>query len=115
MVPGAGGGIFINIMGVEFDNIKPPIYLDGTPIPGIIGYEILLDYLDQKITSQEKCVEQIQQRVRNYAKKQQTFWRSLQKELSAVSNVHKNLFEINLTLLDVDLYIKQLSVELKLD
>ena len=41
VVPGAGGGIFINIMGVEFDNIKPPIYLDGTPIPGIIGYEIL--------------------------------------------------------------------------
>jgi hypothetical protein len=36
---------FINIVGVEFDNIKPPVYYDADGniqvVPGIIGYEIL--------------------------------------------------------------------------
>lgn len=81
----------------------------------IIGYELILDFLEQKITDQAQCVTLIQQRVRNYAKKQQTFWRSLQKALALQSNMHKNVFEINLTLLDVDLYIKQLLNELRLD
>jgi len=32
---------YINILGVAFDNIKLPIDLNGNPIPGIVGYEIL--------------------------------------------------------------------------
>jgi hypothetical protein len=32
---------FIRIMGVAFENIRPPVDNDGVLIPGIIGYEIL--------------------------------------------------------------------------
>jgi hypothetical protein len=42
---GASTATFINVMGVQFSNIKPPVYRheDGTirVIPGIVGYEIL--------------------------------------------------------------------------
>jgi hypothetical protein len=31
----------IRIMGVKFENVRPPVDNDGKPIPGIIGYEIL--------------------------------------------------------------------------
>ena len=31
----------IHILGVAFDNIKPPVYNDGTAITSIVGYEIL--------------------------------------------------------------------------
>ena len=31
----------IRILGVQFSNIKRPVFNDGTPIPNIIGYEIL--------------------------------------------------------------------------
>lgn len=35
------GGTKINVLGVEFSNIKPPVDNDGNLIPGIVGYEIL--------------------------------------------------------------------------
>ena len=35
------GGTKIRILGVEFTNIKRPLFNDGTPIPNIVGYEIL--------------------------------------------------------------------------
>jgi hypothetical protein len=35
------GGQFINVLGVQFNNIAFPIDNQGNPIPGIIGYEIL--------------------------------------------------------------------------
>lgn len=81
----------------------------------IIGYELLLDYLDQKINNQEACIKAIQKRVRNYAKKQQTFWRGLCADLKLQEKMKERVFEINLTLLDVNLYIKQLLMKLKLD
>lgn len=81
----------------------------------IIGYELLLDHLDQKIKDYDLCIQLIQQRVRNYAKRQQTFWRGLCRELDHYDTMRQKIFEINLTLLDVDLYIKQLVVKLKLD
>jgi len=31
----------IRILGVQFSNIKRPVFNDGTPIPNIVGYEIL--------------------------------------------------------------------------
>ena len=34
-------GEFINILGVKFDNIYPPVDNNGTLIPGVVGYEIL--------------------------------------------------------------------------
>lgn len=35
------GGTKINVLGVEFKNIAPPVDNDGNLIPGIVGYEIL--------------------------------------------------------------------------
>ena len=32
---------YVIVMGVEFDNIKPPLDNNGAPIKGIVGYEIL--------------------------------------------------------------------------
>lgn len=79
----------------------------------IIGYEILLDYCINRNVSEEDCIKIIQQRVRNYAKRQQTFWRGLREKLLCFEGMDKKVFEINLTLLDVDLYIKQLLMKLK--
>jgi len=48
--PGAGNTItnhyvnnqdIIRIMGVKFENIRPPVDNDGIPIPNIVGYEIM--------------------------------------------------------------------------
>ena len=97
----------------EVASLEPKWY-DFLRRKKIIGYEILLDYcINQKNTDVESCIKMIQQRVRNYAKKQQTFWRSLCKDLLLHVEMRQKVFEINLTLLDVDLYIKQLSVKLK--
>ena len=35
------GGTKINVLGVEFSSIRPPVDNDGNLIPGIVGYEIL--------------------------------------------------------------------------
>mgnify|MGYP003626171960 CR=1 FL=1 len=34
-------GTAIKLLGVQFSNIKPPVYNDGTIIPNVVGYEIL--------------------------------------------------------------------------
>ena len=74
----------------------------------IIGYEVILDYLDQKVPELAVCIELIQKRVRNYAKRQQTFWRGLQRDLLLQADMHKAVFEIDLTLQEVDLYIDRI-------
>lgn len=85
----------------------------------LIGYNELLDYLSRPDASSAELpaiIADIQQRTRHYAKRQGTFWRMLEKELKAAladKNKAKNnvrIEQINLTLLDVDLYIKQLSL-----
>lgn len=81
----------------------------------IIGYEVILQYLNQGDLSWDEVVLTIAKRVRNYAKRQQTFWRGLQAQLLEQVDMHKKVFEIDLTLLDVDLYIKQLLDDLKHD
>ena len=35
------GGGYIRVMGVKFENVRPPVDNDGVPIPNIVGYEIL--------------------------------------------------------------------------
>lgn len=35
------GATQIRVIGVKFENIRPPLDNDGNPIPGIVGYEIL--------------------------------------------------------------------------
>lgn len=49
----------------------------------IIGYDDILNYFGTKqtITDKKILVEKIQTKTRNYAKRQFTFWRSLQKDL----------------------------------
>ena len=37
----ANNGLFIRVMGVKFENVRPPVDNDGVLIPNIIGYEIL--------------------------------------------------------------------------
>ncbi len=75
---------------------------------GVIGYDVILDYLADQI-SYADCVAIIQKQVRNYAKKQQTFWRSLQRELAEVNDsAVPEVVELDLTLLGDDLYLKQL-------
>tara|TARA_Y100000592_G_scaffold49149_1_gene77846 strand:+ start:1448 stop:8116 length:6669 start_codon:yes stop_codon:yes gene_type:complete len=37
----SGGNDTIRVLGVEFGNIKPPLYNDGTIIENIVGYELL--------------------------------------------------------------------------
>lgn len=49
----------------------------------IIGYDDILDYLHSHQTAKEKdaLIKKIETKTRNYAKRQFTFWRSLQKDL----------------------------------
>ncbi len=83
----------------------------------LIGYNELLDYCahgDNSASRLDEVVTDIQQRTRHYAKRQGTFWRMLEKELKhavEAANQHNGqviIEQINLTLLDVDLYLKQL-------
>lgn len=71
----------------------------------IIGYDDILDYHEGAI-AQPEMVERIQQKTRNYAKRQRTFFRSLLKKIPAVD--HGRIHEFNLTLSPVDLYLNQL-------
>lgn len=78
----------------------------------IIGYETIIEYLEDQILLSD-AISKIQQRVRNYAKRQQTFWRGLQRELQGV--MQESVFEIDLTLLEVDLYLNRILQKLELD
>lgn len=83
----------------------------------MIGYSDIFDYLlgDQSQENMLAMINLIQQKTRNYAKRQMTFWRKLEKNLK---NQHQSYEEsklqnseieaISLTLLGVDLYINQL-------
>lgn len=91
----------------------------------LIGYDILLDYLNGEKTEARllEAIALIQQRTRHYAKRQHTFWKSFKKQLdnakkslSNAKNTPKHVddaYLINLTLLDRDLYIKQLIKRLR--
>lgn len=80
----------------------------------IIGYNEILDYLAQQEHDQnsEQLIATIAQRTRHYAKRQNTFWNMLNRMVEKALIVHPSsgaLELINLTSLNVDLYIKQLS------
>lgn len=78
----------------------------------IIGYDDILEYL-QKGGSKQELIDRIAQKTRHYAKRQITFWRRFESQLLrgiTQSNDHISSVETaNLTYLDLDLYIKQLS------
>jgi len=88
----------------------------------IIGYDVIIEYLKGEKTKQdlENTIKTIQKKTRNYAKRQVTFFKSLEKQLQdAIEKkqtkgvVQSRIETIDLTLSDLDLYIKQLLHYLK--
>lgn len=83
----------------------------------LIGYNEIVDFLRAGSPDSVyiKMVLAIAQRTRHYAKRQHTFWNMLQKDLmqaldrSSGKELQGHLEVINLTSLDLDLYIRQLS------
>jgi tRNA dimethylallyltransferase len=83
----------------------------------IIGYPDIFDYISGDLSHESMLmmIHAIQQKTRNYAKRQMTFWRKLEKDLTRAQQMHEKnnlpaseITAINLTLLGVDLYINQL-------
>ena len=87
----------------------------------LIGYNELLAYCAAPPNEQnlERTIAIIQQRTRHYAKRQETFWRGLERALKAAyKEVKEPQYTMttdtaNLTLLDVNLYIKHILNTLK--
>jgi tRNA dimethylallyltransferase len=92
----------------------------------IIGYDNIIQYLHGSKGKDDlkNIMEKIQKRTRHYAKRQITFWRSLENQLCVALKkikskkkndvaVESKIDSINLTLLDHDLYIKKLLNYLK--
>lgn len=85
----------------------------------IIGYNEFINYL-KGVDTQEHAIELVQQRSRNYAKRQETFWRMLKRQiLDAQSQKGDNssglIKEFDLTYADLNLYIRQLLDTILLD
>lgn len=81
---------------------------------GFIGYDEIhraqTQHTSEASSADALLVEKIQQETRHYAKRQETFWRSMKRKLAEqiAQGAHGYLHELNLTFLDVDLYIRQL-------
>lgn len=81
----------------------------------LIGYDVLLDYLasDSPELGLDHAIEIIQQRTRQYAKRQETFWKSLERQFKSATEADSDGADsgctqlINLTLSDRALYITQ--------
>ncbi len=80
----------------------------------LIGYNDIIDYLrgDQDKESFESMVEVVQNKTRQYAKKQRTFWRKIERDIKkqySYSGQWIGCLEIlNLTNTDLRLYINEL-------
>jgi tRNA dimethylallyltransferase len=80
----------------------------------LIGYDDIINYLTQSTQiSYDALIARIGQRTRNYAKRQETFWRALERSIVREAlPVHDNavvMHTIDLTLSPIDLYLKKLS------
>jgi tRNA A37 N6-isopentenylltransferase MiaA len=76
----------------------------------LIGYPEVIAYCNRQL-SREAMIALIQQKTRNYAKRQVTFWRMLRTKLQQqVTRDDKQsaIEELNLTHAPIDRYIKQL-------
>lgn len=85
----------------------------------LIGYDDLLSYLKSDEQTDEqlaRAIAIIQRRTRNYAKRQHTFWRMLEKKIARQGNQDKehtgHMQEVDLTTVDSDIYCKQLAKRL---
>lgn len=64
----------------------------------IIGYDIILNYLNGKILNKDELVSKIQKATRNYAKRQVTFLKKLEKDIKKIENkLSINIFKLNLS------------------
>lgn len=79
---------------------------------GFIGYGEIIDTLQQG-TSEHELINAIQQETRHYAKRQGTFWRAMKRKLEEqiAKGATGEICILNLTLHDVDLYIRQLCAQ----
>jgi tRNA A37 N6-isopentenylltransferase MiaA len=83
----------------------------------LIGYNEIINFLCDHQTEDlyKAMIATIAQRTRHYAKRQHTFWNMLQRNLKDAADAGYNhaldahLEVLNLTTLNIDLYIKQLS------
>ena len=81
----------------------------------MIGYDDLLQFLAEQEQNLDKIVARIQKRTRNYAKRQVTFLKKLERQVrDEILKAHsKDTVEsVDLTLCDVGLYINQLLLKL---
>ena len=82
----------------------------------LIGYDDILHYLDaDAIGSEEKLIETIAQKTRNYAKRQLTFWNMLEKKLAPLlkKGPQSILETVNLTNTDIGVYIKRFTKQIE--
>jgi len=83
----------------------------------IIGYGAIIEYLrhPQTVEGKKQLIAGIEQQTRNYAKRQMTYWRGLERRLLPYlgENSRSKCDAINLTLLNLDLYIEQLSLTIQ--
>ena len=90
----------------------------------LIGYADIFQYLAEQQSQRnlEQLITAIQQKTRNYAKRQMTFWRGLKRQIdTAVAEqmppgpIRSKTDEVNLTTLSVDQYVQRLVSELNLE
>jgi tRNA dimethylallyltransferase len=102
----------------ETQNLLGTPWRDFIKHKKIIGYNEIFDFLSGSKDKQsyDKMVELISNKTRQYAKRQRTFWRKLERE---IKNAHSSegdfigcVQSINLTNNDIHLYINELLKQL---
>jgi tRNA dimethylallyltransferase len=81
----------------------------------MMGYDLLLKYLQDDEMTIAKIIARVQKLTRNYAKRQITFYKKLKKQLVGGTQEENRVGfvqECDLTFCDLSLYIKQLSIDL---
>ena len=105
----------------EVAQLKNSPWEDFLRTKKIIGYDVLLDFLSNEQTQQKlaQAIDEIKQKTRNYAKRQLTFWRMLERELQEAitlreksATITSEIESVNLTLCDINLYIDLLQRQL---
>lgn len=76
----------------------------------LLGYPEIIEMLEQGDSLHKNDVYAlIQQKTRNYAKRQITFWRSLRESIEKQHDARVQCDELNLTLSSVDLYLNHIQ------
>lgn len=97
----------------EVESMKKTGWMSFLQKKKMIGYDDLLLYLQDPSQDFKNIISRIQKRTRNYAKRQITFLKKLEKEVirdQKLSKTKGSIERVDLTLCDVGLYIKQLSL-----